>query len=34
MMQYGSPNLNEGKPWSEMDLFNLKNSLERRHADR
>jgi hypothetical protein len=27
MMQYGEPNLNEGKPWSEMDLLDLKNSL-------
>jgi hypothetical protein len=26
-MQYGKPNLNEGKRWSEMDLFDLKNSL-------
>jgi hypothetical protein len=25
MMQFGEPNLNEGKPWSEMDLFDLKN---------
>jgi hypothetical protein len=24
---YGEPNLNEGKPWSEMDLADLKNSL-------
>jgi hypothetical protein len=30
MMQYGEPNLNEGKQWSEMDLFDLKNS--HRHA--
>jgi hypothetical protein len=27
MMQYGRPNLNEGKDWSEMDLFDLRNSL-------
>jgi hypothetical protein len=26
-MQYGEPNLNEGKPWSEMDLVDLRNSL-------
>jgi hypothetical protein len=26
-MQYGRPNLNEGKPWPEMDLADLKNSL-------
>jgi hypothetical protein len=26
-MQYGEPNLNEGQPWSEMDLVDLKNSL-------
>jgi hypothetical protein len=26
-MQYGVPNLNEGKPWSEMDLVDLKNAL-------
>jgi hypothetical protein len=26
-MEHGSPNLNEGKHWSEMDLFDLKNSL-------
>jgi hypothetical protein len=26
-MQYGRPNLNEGKPWSEMDLVDLRNSL-------
>jgi hypothetical protein len=30
-MQYGEPNLNEGKAWSEMDLFDLKNSLEPTH---
>ncbi len=28
-MHYGEPNLNEGKDWSEMDLFDLKNSLAR-----
>jgi hypothetical protein len=28
-MQYGEPNLNEGKAWSEMDLFDLENSLAR-----
>jgi hypothetical protein len=27
MMQYGKPNLNEGKAWSEMDLVDLRNSL-------
>jgi hypothetical protein len=27
IMQYGKPNLNEGKPWSEMDLVDLRNSL-------
>jgi hypothetical protein len=27
MMQYGKPNLNEGKPWSKMDLVDLRNSL-------
>jgi len=27
-MRYGEPNPNEGKPWSEMDLFDLKNCLE------
>jgi hypothetical protein len=26
-MQYGVPNLNEGKDWSEMDLVDLRNSL-------
>jgi hypothetical protein len=26
-MQYGRPNLNERKPWSETDLADLKNSL-------
>jgi hypothetical protein len=26
-MQYGKPNLNEGKPWSDMDLVDLRNSL-------
>jgi hypothetical protein len=26
-MQYGEPNLNEGKDWSEMDLTDLKNAL-------
>jgi hypothetical protein len=26
-MKYGRPNLNEGKPWSEMDLADLRNSL-------
>jgi hypothetical protein len=26
-MQYGESNLNEGKPWSEMDLVDLRNSL-------
>jgi hypothetical protein len=26
-MQYGRPNLNEGKPWSEMDLVDLRNAL-------
>ena len=26
-MRYGELNLNEGKPWSEMGLFDLKNSL-------
>ena len=26
-MHYGEPNLNEGKDWSEMDLFDLRNSL-------
>jgi hypothetical protein len=26
-MQYGEPNLNEGKPWSEMDLVDLRHSL-------
>jgi hypothetical protein len=26
-MKYGKPNLNEGKPWSEMDLVDLRNSL-------
>jgi hypothetical protein len=26
-MQYGKPNLNEGKPWSEMDLVDLRNAL-------
>jgi hypothetical protein len=25
-MQYGKPNLNEGKSWSEMDLTDLKNA--------
>ena len=25
-MQYGEPNLNEGKAWSEMDLVDLGNS--------
>jgi hypothetical protein len=29
VMRYDEPNLNEGKPWSEMDLFDLKNSLAR-----
>jgi hypothetical protein len=28
-MRYGEPNLNEGKDWSEMDLFDLKNSIAR-----
>jgi hypothetical protein len=28
-MQYGEPNLNEGKPWSEMDLFDLKDCIAR-----
>jgi hypothetical protein len=27
-MQYGEPNLNEGKPWSEMDLVDLRNALK------
>jgi hypothetical protein len=27
-MQYGEPNLNEGKAWSEMDLVDLRNSLK------
>jgi len=27
LMQYGKPNLNEGKPWSEMDLVDLRSSL-------
>jgi hypothetical protein len=27
MMQYGKPNINEGKPWSKMDLVDLRNSL-------
>jgi hypothetical protein len=26
-MKYGQPNLNEGKPWSEMDLVDLRNAL-------
>jgi hypothetical protein len=26
-MQYGEPNLNQGKPWSEMDFVDLRNSL-------
>jgi hypothetical protein len=26
-MQYSKPNLNEGKPWSEMDLVDVRNSL-------
>jgi hypothetical protein len=26
-MQYGGPNFNEGKSWSEMDLVDLRNSL-------
>ena len=26
-MQYGEPNLNEDKLWSEMDLADLKNCL-------
>ena len=26
-MKYGQPNLNEGKPWSKMDLVDLRNSL-------
>jgi hypothetical protein len=26
-MMVDEPNLNEGKPWSEMDLVDLKNSL-------
>jgi hypothetical protein len=26
-MQYSKPNLNEGKPWLEMDLVDLRNSL-------
>jgi hypothetical protein len=29
MMQYGEPNLNEDKLWSEMDLADLKNCLAR-----
>jgi hypothetical protein len=28
VMQYGRPNLNEGKDWSEMDLFDLKDGAE------
>jgi hypothetical protein len=28
-IQLGEANINEGKPWSEMDVFDLKNSLER-----
>jgi hypothetical protein len=24
----GMPNINSGQPWSEMDLFDLRNSLE------
>jgi hypothetical protein len=27
MMRSREPNLNEGKPWSEMDLVDLRNSL-------
>jgi hypothetical protein len=26
-MEHVSPNLNEGKPWSEMDLTDLKNAI-------
>jgi hypothetical protein len=26
-MQYSKPNLNEGKPWSEMDLVDVRNGL-------
>jgi hypothetical protein len=26
-MQYGEPDLNEGKSWSRMDLADLRNSL-------
>ena len=26
-MMANEPNLNEGKPWSEMDLVDLRNSL-------
>jgi hypothetical protein len=26
-MMADKPNLNEGKPWSEMDLFDLKGSI-------
>jgi hypothetical protein len=29
VMHYGEPNLNESKDWSEMDLFDLKNSIAR-----
>jgi hypothetical protein len=28
-MQHDKPNLNEGKPWSEMDLVDLKNGIQR-----
>jgi hypothetical protein len=27
-MHYGEPNLNAGKPWSEMDLADLRNNLD------
>jgi hypothetical protein len=26
-MRYNVPNINAGKPWSEMDLVDLRNSL-------
>jgi hypothetical protein len=29
VMQDGETNLNKGKSWSEMDLFDLKNGVER-----